>query len=643
MLAPVDITRAAGLDPETSRVLLSTLLAGLDDAGETVALLEPDGGIAFVNRALTDLLGYDADELRALSSWLDVVAVSDRERVAAEAAHRLAGNRVREPVDALLVARDGRSIRFEATMAPVHHDGRVRLIAIGRDVGDRRAVEERTRYQRSLLEAQAESTIDGMLVVSPDGRMLSHNRRFREVWDFPEELVVVGDDEAALQAALDRVADPDAFIARVRELYANPQMSARDELLMRDGRVLDRYGAPVTGADGTYYGRIWVFRDITEHRRQEQRLAFLANAGAVLDASLDVARTLQTVTGLFVPELAERCTVHMVGDPLETGPDGAVATVLRTGHSQIVRSPAECLAGAGSAMLVALRARQRTIGVLMLSAPAGRTYDGDDLRLVADVAGRAALALDNARLYEERSRVATTLQRSLLPERLPESEGLELAARYRPAGAESEVGGDFYDAFADDDGGVVLVMGDVCGKGAQAAALTALARHTVRAAALRESDPLEVLALLDAAIRRGTADGRFCTIALCHLRPVAGGVQVTAACGGHPAPFVLRPGAGIEELHCRGGVLGLGLEAPSTVARTVLAPGDVLLLFTDGLTDARINGRLVAPETVVEWCSGLGGRSAEDVVATIERRLADARAELRDDVALLAARVRERA
>ena len=154
-----------------------------------------------------------------------------------------------------------------------------------------------------------------------------------------------------------------------------------------------------------------------------------------------------------------------------------------------------------STLLVPLTARGRSLGVMALGF---NSLVGDDhLSLFEDVARRAALAIDNARLYEERAKVARTLQRSLLPPALPHVPGVQLAARYHAAGEGNEVGGDFYDCFPTGDGAWALVIGDVCGKGAEAAAVTALARYTVRASATLHSDrPQVVLEDLNDAIRR---------------------------------------------------------------------------------------------------------------------------------------------
>ena len=138
-------------------------------------------------------------------------------------------------------------------------------------------------FRTTVLEAQQEASLDGLLLVSPDGRMLSYNARFAELWGFSEELVAAEDDRAALAAAMQKVDDPEAFIARVEYLYAHPEEVGREEILLKDGRVFDRYGAAVRGPDGHYYGWLWSFRDVTAAKQAEIELERRAEASRALE------------------------------------------------------------------------------------------------------------------------------------------------------------------------------------------------------------------------------------------------------------------------------------------------------------------------------------------------------------------------
>ncbi len=296
--------------------------------------------------------------------------------------------------------------------------------------------------------------------------------------------------------------------------------------------------------------------------------------------------------------------------------------------------------GLRSAMLAPMMVRDRVLGVITFaSAESGRRYDELDLSLAQDLALRAAAAVENARLYETAATIAGTLQASLLPPALPELPGAELAAVYRPAGRGLEVGGDFYDVFSVSEHQWYLVVGDVCGKGAEAAAVTALARYTIRAAAVRRRAPSAILRWLsDAMLRQSDAPNRFCTIACAQLDLGQGTPRVTVACGGHPLPLVVRADGTTEEIGTPGTLLGLVPE-PHLEDRSVeLQPGDTLLLYTDGLTEAGAPRHVWSPD---ELAAAAREAARGSVEATVER-LVDAAIgslpALRDDVAVLALR-----
>jgi serine phosphatase RsbU (regulator of sigma subunit) len=243
-------------------------------------------------------------------------------------------------------------------------------------------------------------------------------------------------------------------------------------------------------------------------------------------------------------------------------------------------------------MVVPLRARGRTNGVVSLVAvSATREFGPDELALAEDLARRAALALDNARLYEHQRAVAATLQESLVPERLPDLRGIELGARFRPAGDGAEIGGDFFDVVRLGEAAATVTVGDVAGKGARAAALTGLTRHTLRTAATYESEPRAVLAALNRALldQRGVR-GKYCTVAMCRVERDATGADVRMACAGHPLPLVLRAGGEVVRVGRPGMLLGYVAEPDIAETRLRLAPGDALVLYTDGVTAATPTG-----------------------------------------------------
>jgi len=409
-----------------------------------------------------------------------------------------------------------------------------------------------------------------------------------------------------------------------------------------------------------------------------ERAAFLAEAGVALDASFDQDTTLEALGRLSVPRLADWCAFDFLEpgnrlrrsavfhpDPEKVAlaqelqrrfpPDPAapsgVPAVVRSGRAEhhpvipeeVLRARApdpehqELLLSLGlvSAMIVPLPARGQILGAMtFVSAESGRHFDADDFALAQDLGRRAGLALDNARQYGERTHVARTLQASLLPEVLPDIPGVSLAARYAPFGSATEVGGDFYDVFELEEGRWALVIGDVCGKGPEAAALTALARYTLRAVA--PLAPVAALRALNDAILRQRDDLRFITMVYAELDLRDGGARLRMANGGHPPALLVHPDGPGEVIACNGTLIGVTPDPALEECSMELRAGDTFALYTDGVTEA--NHALPLDGAAI--LAALGERRSADAVADgLEglARLNGARA--RDDVAVLALQV----
>jgi hypothetical protein len=427
--------------------------------------------------------------------------------------------------------------------------------------------------------------------------------------------------------------------------------------------------------------------EVTELRKAAEAKDLLISASAAFDASLDPLQTMHTVADTAVPRLADLCVIDLlredgtIGDsvvaaleegltrrleelrarePLDIEGSHPVARALRSAEPVWVldlTDPATLLqaaqseehmrfmrhAGYRSAVVVKLIARGRVLGTLsFLRTNNGRDFDTDHLPLMRDLAGRAAMALDNANLYAERAHVARTLQRSLLPDALPEVPGVQFASAYHPVGEGAEVGGDFYDVFQVPSG-CWLVVGDVCGKGTEAAAVTALVRHSIRALALHEDSPAAVLRSVNDAMLSHELSWRFATAILARLdlsRP--GPVSTTIASAGHPPPVLLGADGRTRCPDVQGTMLGVLREASSRDVRVALEPGASVVLYTDGLTDAGAPRKVLAPE---ELCNHLAQGGSSEPAAVVERleELAGARSggRLRDDIAIVAARVEE--
>ena len=417
-------------------------------------------------------------------------------------------------------------------------------------------------------------------------------------------------------------------------------------------------------------------------RLAEARLSLLARAGGLLAESLDYAKTLGAVVDLVVPQLADWASVEILEPdgsihslavahvdpeklafaqefrrrrPPELSAPTGVGHVISSGRAELVPEITPEMIDAiedpeikelvrdlrlRSVMIVPLSARGRTLGAMtFVWAESGRTYSSADLALAETLAARVALVIDNARLYRDRDHIARTLQQSLLPPEPPSIEGIDLAARYRPAGEGIEVGGDFYDAFDIGDGEWTIALGDVCGKGPDAAALMGMVRHTIRAAAIRERAPARVLATVNAAVGRQTSEEQFCTAVAARLRPQGDQVIAWICVAGHPPPVILRGDGSLHWIRGSGALLGVFDDAELAEDELRLAPGDTLVLYTDGVTEEGGADRPFGEEGLAGVLLGAAGATASEIVGRIEEAvLAHGSGEPRDDIAILAVR-----
>ncbi|HEY6891009.1 MAG TPA: SpoIIE family protein phosphatase [Solirubrobacter sp.] len=365
-----------------------------------------------------------------------------------------------------------------------------------------------------------------------------------------------------------------------------------------------------------------------EHEYVEQ-LRALAEASVAINSSLTVEAILQlTADTARAVVHAGRATVAILAqDPRHRPLTATSPPRLSDGDPDPARISAN------------LTGRGKELGVLDVVDEHGRVFSARDEAILTQLAQLAGVAITNAQLYDRERTIARTLQRSLRPGALPPVHGLSAAVRFRPAGEGIELGGDFYDLFAAGDGAWTALIGDVQGKGPDAAAVTALARHTMRAAAAYESRPSGVLRLLHKALRDQTGDeGRFCTVCYAHLRVGWGAVEIDLACGGHPLPLVVHPNGRVTPVGQLGTLLGSDIQPQLTDVTVTLGHGQVLVLYTDGVTEVRRRRQEVFGHSelvaLLETCAGLPPDAvAERVEAAV---LAASEGRLRDDVAILA-------
>ena len=391
---------------------------------------------------------------------------------------------------------------------------------------------------------------------------------------------------------------------------------------------------------------------------------FAAEAGLALAGTLNLRRTLGHTVTLAVPRLGDWCAVVI--------PDGALHRVVscgfRTGMpvDRTLQLDAEhrlraglqpltpellttlgvdavaaehLLAGEPSeALTVALQAHGSHTGFLIVVRPR------DDVRpnldaMTQELARRAALAVAAARIYEERAALAGTLRAALLPPDLPDVPGVELGARYRAAQEATQIGGDFYQVYRCGPDGWAFEIGDVCGKGVNAAVLTGQVRQSLRTAALVEDDPARTLAVLNNTML--AVDGsKFVSVVHGRLqRRDDGAVSIDLAGGGHPHPLLLRTDGTVEPIEAPGMIVGMLREARFRSVSFTLEPGETLLLYTDGVTEARVEAEQLGTARLASMLRDCRGMTAQAIAERLEQMVLDyLNGRPHDDIALLALR-----
>jgi PAS domain S-box-containing protein len=430
----------------------------------------------------------------------------------------------------------------------------------------------------------------------------------------------------------------------------------------------------VKGPDGRAERLIGLMSDVTERRRREDRRAFLAEASDALASSLDPVRTLEEVARLAVPRLADWCAIQLAPEvrgafeqvavahvdpekvrwawelaerypPDPDAPTGAPA-VIRSGRAELYPAIDERLLEAAalddeqralvrelrmnSAMIVPLTARGLTLGAItFVFAESGRRYSTSELELAEDLGRRAGLALDHARLYAREHATAETLQRALLPSRLPELPGHRLIVRYVPSDGRDHVGGDWYDAFRLSDGRIGIAIGDVGGRGIAAAATMGQLRNALRAYALKGARPAAVIDDMHALADATEGEIAFATLLYLELDLAEGKGEFAVA--GHLPPLVVEADGTARYLEiARCPPLGASGAPPCESRPLTLAPGATLWLYTDGLVESRAQ-----PIDTGMAALAQAAASGGDLEAIADAMLASLPGSREDDVALL--------
>ena len=439
--------------------------------------------------------------------------------------------------------------------------------------------------------------------------------------------------------------------------------------------------SPLLDSEGRVTAAVNVSEEVTEVKEAELGQRLLAEAGATLATSLDYEKTLQDVARLAVPGFADWCGVELVGPdggldqvavahvdpekvalgrrmreryPPDLEAENGLGTVLNGETVFWPEIPDELLVeraqdeehlellravGLRSVLMTPLRFGDQVIGAMSFVL-GDRTFSAADLRLAEELAARAVTAIENSRLYTERERIARTLQEGLLPPTLEAPPGWETAVLFRAAGSANEVGGDFYDIIQLGDSWLAFV-GDVAGKGARAAALTARARYTMISVA-------QLTGRADAAVDRVNEafldmDGSsLCTLAALRLPGGELGGQVEILSAGHPLPYLVSEDGGARPLGTTGPLLGFVRSPRWPRAAAEVAPGEAVVLFNGVLDTINDERRLFGEHRLVDVLRSGPVKSAAELVERLDRALLDFQgSEQRDAVAVLVLR-RER-
>ena len=569
--------------------------------------------------------------------------------------------------------------------------------------------------------AQLSAIDDATAGLRPDLGTLSYDELLRHTVETARDVVTADaayalvadeDGELRVRAAAGMGVSESLFAPSVPAVFADG--AAAKSLVtvpfLVDGRVTGVLGAAATSADrfdGTHAAKLQQVADrvaislerarLSElERKRRGRIGFLAEASELLASTLDQEKTISLIAQLVVPRLAAWCAVLLADEAGELQPEpvyvwhadeslidplaGLLAAVGPPEADKAGRSwslamdigdtgpdlvDEAVVLASDAAWCFPLAARGRSLGVVVIGRPRGDRPPREALELAEDLARRAALALDNARLYEQQQLTSQALQRSLLPPELPQIPGIDLSVAHQVAGEGNEVGGDFYDVFPAGPDRWRFAIGDVCGTGPEAAAVTGLARHALRILAREEHDVADVVGRLNELILEESARGRFLTLLHGEITVLGeapdpdregtlfarGGegvsqpvVQLRLVSAGHPLPLLLRAGdpSGVPQPAAEPQpLLGVMSDLTYTAQTASLYPGDVLLSVTDGITERKdASGRLLDDDdglaALLAHCRGL---NAGAVAARIVRAAEDFGAVPRtDDMALLVLR-----
>lgn len=460
---------------------------------------------------------------------------------------------------------------------------------------------------------------------------------------------------------------PDTRQVEVPLLAGAPVRSLLVVPLVMEGKLVGALGAAAAVAQGFSEAEAALLQRLGDgiattvdrarlqvaERERRMWLSYIADAGDLLAGSLEPDMTMAITGQIVVPRIAQWCAIHRTDER-------GVAVLEQVWHEDEQQTGAVREAVAqwpGRALLdgtvalspyavssIPLVARSRTIGFLTLGRPAAEPLRGELFTVAESIARRAALAIDNARAHRDLRAAGQALQQSLLPPSVPAVPGLDVGVVYEAAGEGTEAGGDFYDLFPIGRGAWCFAVGDVCGTGAEAAAVTGLARHTIQALVRAGLPVAATLERLNTAILEEGTRGRFLTLVCGTLRLEGARLHLDLVDAGHPPPLLVAAGGEVRELGTPQTLLGVVEHTAYRSERHVMARGDLLVIVTDGVLERRDGRRMLGEEGLRAALADVDGLPAQSVAARIRRLVADfADVPQRDDIAILTMRLARRA
>jgi PAS domain S-box-containing protein len=595
----------------------------IETTREGVLILGADGRVQYANAQFALMLGYAVDDLYG-KHYNELFHVEAHDAANARFVARKAGDI--GVVECHFVHRDGSDIWTLASANPVFDDGGfVATLSMHTDITQRKQMETMLAQIADDYRSLAEATPQVVWTAAPDGRFDYLNERWVAYTGIPHERALEWGWTTALHPD-----DVGAALSAWREHRASgSEVDLTFRLRRADGMYRWHLGrARALVRDGAIARWFGTFTDIHEQRMKERQLALIAQTTELLADTLDREHLIERLCRFLVGDLAEfvfvdlfdengvlitagtshrdddiatRLRAHMNGNPttrpestrfiaqsLAQMPAGAfqsrssledIIAHVRPEYHELLRE-----AAGGPLVCAPVVGNGRTLGIIGIFGAPGTAFDPGDVVVFTEIAARFALALQNAELFAREQHVATTLQRALLPQSLPEYPGVKLDAVYTPGTNEAQIGGDWYDAYPLADGRLAVTIGDVTGRGLQAATIMGRVRQSLEALATYQSDPAELLNAVDAVLRRAHPDAIVTAlVGVIDLRRRS----FAYATAGHPTPFVRSGDDGtIVALPGYGLPLGLRDGAQPPTSTIVLPPSATILLYTDGLVES---------------------------------------------------------